>query len=581
MTAMVKRLFPASKTRNSGTATFPFSKRLIGDLSWFMQRYPLKIKCQKKWNEVMEEAHQHYIKMQNWQKKPTKAQPTARFVGELKEFQKIGLSFMLENTRTLLADEMGLGKTVVTLAWLDKLPVEPPYIVVVPPHLRLQWRREINKFLGTDNVHMIKGLKPYPLPKADFYIIHYLLLRGWKTALRDYDFSACVFDEIQELRRSESEKYSAASILSTDVPHLAGLSGTPFYNYGGEMWNILNIVEFKCLGDYGSFSREWCWKYMGTQIEDPKLFGNFLRGEGLFLRRTKEEVMDELPPKYRVVQSIDVDNEKYDELIQPVIKMACEIPELKEAFKRGQQTRYAIDQTRRVTGLAKARHVASFTKTLLEAEQPTVLYAHHHDVIDILMVELRKYNPVMISGRQNTNQKDLSQELFMKGDTDLIIVSLRSGLGLNLQRGKCVVFGELDWSPAVHTQCEDRCHRIGVKDMVLCYYLICEEGTDQAIRDTLGVKTSQFVEIMGDRKETEDDKLTAQQEIRKHMGQVIDKLQEQGGTKKPEPSTEIKEKIEYLQKTTKKRSEPRSLDDFADGSKFDENMFNEDPEDLL
>ncbi|GAI84203.1 unnamed protein product, partial [marine sediment metagenome] len=145
------------------------------------------------------------------------------------------------------------------------------------------------------------------------------------------------------------------------------------------------------------------------------------------------------------------------------------------------------------------------------------------------------------------------------GDTDLIIISLRSATGLNLQRGRCVVFGELDYSPAVHSQAESRCHRIGVKDSVLCYYLVCPAGTDMNMQEILGLKTSQFINIMGDKAETEEDKFMAQVDVKKHMETILSFLQ-QGGRKK-EIAPEVKGELRKLGKMPK-AEEPTSLDDF-------------------
>ncbi|GAH34464.1 unnamed protein product, partial [marine sediment metagenome] len=129
---------------------------------------------------------------------------------------------------------------------------------------------------------------------------------------------------------------------------------------------------------------------------------------------------------------------------------AKRISDIKDAFERGRETMMAIDSTRMITGIAKAHYVCAFVKTLMEAGETVILYGHHHAVMDIYMDELKDSYPVMISGRQNANVKDEAQKAFMNGDTDLIIISLRSATGLNLQRARCVVFGELDWSPAVH-----------------------------------------------------------------------------------------------------------------------------------
>jgi len=567
MIIQAKRLFPGCwGRRDRGYVKFPISKRTIGELNWFMIRFPLKIENKEHWDNLLKEAQDHYIKQEKLRKYKPKKKPSAKFSGNLREFQKEGLAFLLHNSRSLLADEMGLGKTPTALAWLLSLKIEPPYIIVVPPHIQLQWMSEIKKFVPSYKIHNIKGLKPYPLPDCDIFIIHYLLLRGWKKNIADLGFTACIFDELQELRRSTSEKYSSAGLLAESVDHCIGLSGTPIYNYGDEMWNIMNILQSQCLGDKESFRREWCYYDSNVgfsdnlRIKEPELFGEYLVTEGLMLRRRKDDVLNELPPKRRIIQNIDVNTGLFDELIAPAIEQAKKIPSIKDPFERGQESMHTIDQARMATGIAKANFVAGFVKMLLESGEKVLLYGYHHRVIDIFVDELKEHYPVLITGRQTSKQKDEAQKLFMDDHTKLIIVSLRSGTGLNLQKARCVVFGELDWSPAVHTQCEDRAHRIGAKDSVLCYYLTCDHGTDHDMMETLGLKTSQFVNIMGDRKETIEDKMLAQATMKDHMNKIIKTLQE-GGKRKPSPSTEIAERIRSIERMPKSL-EPTALDDF-------------------
>jgi leucyl-tRNA synthetase len=112
--------------------------------------------------------------------------------------------------------------------------------------------------------------------------------------------------------------------------------------------------------------------------------------------------------------------------------------------------------------------------------------------------ELKALHPVFITGRESAAQKENAVTRFMEGKTDLCCVSLRAASGLNLQRATCVVFGELDWSPAVHSQAEDRAHRIGHEDSLLCYYLVAPAGSDLEMQEALGLKVSQFEGLMGD-----------------------------------------------------------------------------------
>ena len=504
VTEMAARLFPGSERRR-GEARFTANRRIIGDVNWLMMRYPLEIapRDRELWKNALAQAREHVLLRMNAEKLPRRSTPPeGTFEGELREFQKEGLSFLLANPRTLLADEMGLGKTVQALACLAAAK-EFPALIVVPPHLLRNWQTEITRFLRLEGkparVCVLTGLKPYQPPEADVYIIHYLLLRGWKQALPQMGFKAVVFDEIQELRHGGTEKYSAASLLAEECERVIGLSGTPIYNKGSEIWNVVNILDYHCLGDWESFTRAWCDGYGNHLVRNPALLGEHLRREGLILRRTKEEVLAELPPKRRLVQEIDSDDKVYRELMRPVMDQLGRLLALHpDARERALLEEQVGRGERQATGVAKAPFVAAFVRALEDSREKVLLFAHHHAVMDIYRRELAAYRPVFITGRESTTQKEEAVARFMEGKTNLCVISLRAASGLNLQRASCVVFGELDWSPAVHSQAEDRAHRMGQKDSILCYYLVAPQGSDRDMQDALGLKVSQFVALMGD-----------------------------------------------------------------------------------
>lgn len=534
-----KRVFPGSFVHlGSKVLTFAKSQKTQADLCWLMQRFPLAVECLEEWKMAHLETARRAIRLAKEAVEPSRmTTDSSRFNGQLLPFQELGLAFIANNDRCLLADEMGLGKTVQALAWASE--VRPfPLLIVAMPHIIRQWQAEIEKFLRVDetvpSVHVIRGFKPYLLPEVHVYLTHYLLLSKWKRQLADFGFRAVVFDEVQELRHSKSEKYSAASLLSSSVGRVVGLSGTPIYNRGGEIWNVMNAISYNCLGDWGGFTREWCYGFGSDVVAKPELLGEHLRREGLMLRRRKSEVMKELPPKSRLVQELDHDEKSYDQMIVPVVAMAGELLKVTDPFEKGRIERQLVSETRRATGIAKARFAAQFVSALLEAQERVLLFAHHHAVIDIYLEELKRHSPAVITGRQDQEEKARGVSDFMGGKTNLCVVSLRTMAGLNLERANCVVFGELDWSPAVHSQAEDRAHRKGqtATEPVMCYYLVCGEGTDAAMRDALGLKVSQFVGLMGDRIETEEDKVFSQNTGKEHMDRVIKALQEKASFKK-------------------------------------------------
>ena len=272
VTELCKRLFPGTNSDRRGEARFTAHRRIVGDLNWLMLRYPLLVKAQdrERWESALNEARDYVVKRELAFRMPERVAPSpCTFAGKLTEFQQEGLGFLLRTDRCLLADEMGLGKTVQALALLSETGAYPA-MVVAPPHLMRNWQSEIARFVHKPDgsplvVHVLKGLKPYELPPADIYLMHYLLLRGWKEALPQMNLPTVVFDEVQELRHSGTEKYSAASLLAENAQRVIGLSGTPIYNRGAEIWNVVNILDYHFLGDYESFTREWCYGY-GNQI---------------------------------------------------------------------------------------------------------------------------------------------------------------------------------------------------------------------------------------------------------------------------------------------------------------------------
>lgn len=539
-----KRVFRGCQSITKGQVRFPATRRSVEDLCWLMQRFPLRVTCPERFAEDRQKAIAHAQRRDsNLVLMPAVPPPTFR--KPLYPFQEIGVAFLCANERTLLADDMGLGKTIEGLAAVARVDGFPA-VFVVPTNVQEQWRDQAGHFLdlptagqlafeeddeerGNRLCHIIQGRKPYPLSQKPIYIIHYGLLADWYHTLMDLSPKAVVFDEIQELRHPDTQKYTGASDLAGVAQYVFGLSGTPIYNYGDEIWAITNILEYHCLGDRDSFTKEWCYGYGQHEVMNPDALGDYLRREGLLLRRRKSEVWTELPPKRRRAFMLNHDRDKYAAMVAEAAALAAEYDSITDFHERGRAVREIESADRQATGIAKAPYVAAFVKGLLDVGERVLIYAHHHSVYDILKEELASYNPVEISGRVTPKAKKAAKAAFMDGKTDVILISLRGAAGLDglQERGTTVVFAELDWSPALHSQCEDRLHRIGLNREVqglMCYYLVTDTGSDEAMQAVLGVKTGQFVGIVGDEPETEEDRDLADQAAERHMGLVIEKL---------------------------------------------------------
>lgn len=388
-------------------------------------------------------------------------------------------------------------------------PSNLPALVVTLAHLPKQWQREVEKFAPKLRTHVIKKGTPYDICKGkkgekvlfpDVIIINYHKLTGWAETLAGV-VKTVVYDEVQELRRSESLKYSGAIHISEQANLKLGLSATPIYNYGGEIYSVVSAIDPGCLGEKDEFMREWCDSYMADRpkIRDPKAFGSYLREQGIMIRRTRTEVGRELEPLTKIPQAIEADTEALSSIEDSAAELA-KIILSQNSLKKGIKMQAAEELSnlvRQATGIAKAPYVADFVRMLAEAEEPVLLYCWHREVYSILNAKLADLGPVMYTGSESGNQKALSVQRFLDGESKILMMSLRAGAGLDGLQKVCrtVVFGELDWSPGVHDQCIGRIHRDGQTDPVMAYFLLSDYGSDPVMSDVLGVKRSQMIGI--------------------------------------------------------------------------------------
>ena len=160
---------------------------------------------------------------------------------------------------------------------------------------------------------------------------------------------------------------------------------------------------------------------------------------------------------------------------------------------RGQAARELDLLLRQETGVAKARSVAAYARTIVEAGEPVLLAGWHREVYRIWNEALADLRPVMFTGTESVPAKNKAKADFIEGRSDLMIMSLRSGSGLDGLQARCanVVHGEFDWSPQVHAQVNGRPRRYGQLRPVTAHYLHVDGGSDPVLMETLGLKASQ------------------------------------------------------------------------------------------
>lgn len=492
-----KQMFPRVPVASSGPFYLNDNADTAADIDWFISRYPLDMSpddaaylASRSTLFYDRRSEIGRILLPEW--KPVERKgllPGQSF----RSYQSVFFDYYERAGSLLLVDDIGLGKTYEGLG-TALIPGTLPMIIVVEPHLSEQWVDKAQKFIDL-RVHGVSKTKPYDLPEADIYVFRYTQLSGWVDVLSSGHFKSIVFDEIQQLRHgTASAKGAAAASICASIPRVLGLTATPVYNYGIECFNIVELIQKGVLGTRAEFQREWCEAdYSGKGIvKNPDALGTYLREQQVMLRRSKKDVgqqVMEQPPHLEWVEPSEKE-------VQDSIALAetLAITALTADFtEAGMAARDFDVRLRELTGIAKAKSVAAYVRMFIETGTPVVLFGWHREVYRIWLEELSDLNPLMYTGSETSAQKDKVKRDFLEGKSDILIMSLRSGAGVDGLQARCstVIFGELDWSPKIMQQCIGRLDRDGQLDPVFVFYAVTLFGSDPTIIDMHGLKEIQ------------------------------------------------------------------------------------------
>ncbi len=493
----IKRIFPKCTQELARSISLSVNPENCFELQWVLERFPMILSSETSGRLAAgSSCFVDKCASLNQLIDPDYEPPVFEMAIPARQYQRRGASILLENRFLILGDDVGLGKTcsaICTFTDQNTLPA----LVVTMAHLPPQWKREIKKFMPGLNVHIITKGSPYELPKLDgrgpdVLISSYHKLAGWQSVMAEYCRSV-TFDECQELRRTESQKYQAAKNIAVEMDYALGLSATPVYNYGGEIFNIVDCLKTDAMGTRGEFNKEWCTNK--DHIRDPKALGAYLREHFIMIRRTRADVSRELPAMTKIIETVNYDSKPLDDVQSDAAELARIVVgdvDVKgfDQLKASQELSWKL---RQATGIAKARYVASFVRMLVEGGDPVVLYGWHRAVYEIWSEQLEDLGVSFYTGSESTSKKSKSFDAFNEGRSKVLIISLRSGAGLDGLQNTCktVVIGELDWSPAVIEQNIGRVHRDGQTEPVMVWYLVSDAGSDPVVAETLGIKRDQ------------------------------------------------------------------------------------------
>jgi hypothetical protein len=430
--------------------------------------------------------------------------------GELAPFQWAGVRYALEARRAFLADEQGLGKTVEALATIEADGAYPA-IVICPASMKLGWQREAAKWLPHRSVAVVEGRAPVP-PSGEITVLNYEVVAAHREALARRGLRALVLDESHYCKNPAAKRTQAvrrlAGAVAPDGLRLA-LTGTPVLNHAEELIAQLRVIgRLEDFGSGASFSRQF-----RGQLSEERLHWHLRRR--CFVRRLKADVLPQLPAKRQVVVPVALTNEaEYRLAEQDVIAWLRSQPlDLAELNARIAATLRAerlaqLGTLQRLAARGKLAAALAWIHDFMASGEPLVVFARHVEVQEAVLA--RFPDALHLLGADSLRDREAAIAAFQDPDGPPLIVGATrvAAQGITLTRASNVAFLELEWTPAMHDQAEDRCHRIGQRDAVTAWYLLAAETIDETMARLVQSKRA-IVAAVTDGRTHSDDGLVA------------------------------------------------------------------------
>lgn len=429
--------------------------------------------------------------------------------GSLLPYQRAGVMYAANAKRSFIADEMGLGKTIQAIATVEYVWDSYPVVVVCPPSLVLNWAKEYSRWLPDRKVSTVTNRKSFPDKGTyDVLVIGYSNIQHWEKMLIGH--RAYIFDESHYCKTPTAARTKAAVKIAKGACKdgiVLCLTGTPVTNRPAEYASQLDILgRLKDFGGLWGFYRRYCnayqdnfgqWNISGHSHLDE--LNDRLRGT-CYIRRTKDQVLSELPPVIHspvLVEGTSTGMDEYKKAERDIIKYLQE--RAKEiAIELGQSPRAAaviakikaesnehlvrLSVLRRLSAKAKMPVIEEWVKSRIEDGKKVVIAAHHREIVDDLA---RKFGGLKIQGGMSVEEVEEHKKKFQSLSVDeapVIVLSIQAAkTGHTLTAAQDVLFVELPWTPADVDQTYSRCHRIGQQGSVTATYVLCSGTIDEEI----------------------------------------------------------------------------------------------------
>jgi len=456
----------------------------------------------------------------------------------LRDYQQDGinwLNFLYEfRFGGILADDMGLGKTIQTLTHLSRLKengkLDKPSLIVMPTSLIANWKNEAKKFTpnlkvlslhGNERAKRFKEIENY-----DVLLTTYPLIVRDKEKFEEQHFCYIILDEAQKIKNAKTKMTQEIKKLKSD--HKLALSGTPIENHLGELWSIFDFLMPNFLDTLTFFKN-----YYQNPIEKEndlsrqKLLNE--RVKPFIIRRTKEKVAHELPPKSEIIkytqfepkqsklyESIRVTMEK--KVREAVLEKgigSSHITILDALLKLRQvccdPSLVKIDEALKVQESAKLELFLDLVDELVSEGRKILVFSQFTSMLKIIEEKILEKGILYTKLTGSTVNREQAIERFTDGKADIFLISLKAGgVGLNLTQADTVIHYDPWWNPAVENQATDRAYRIGQKNAVFVYKLIVENSIEQKILELQEKKKVLQDGIFDENKQQEDTKFSGE-----------------------------------------------------------------------
>ena len=421
---------------------------------------------------------------------------------ELRDYQVEGYRWLARLAHLglggCLADDMGLGKTLQALALILQRAPEGPTLVVAPTSVCMNWVVEANRFAPTLNLVAFGGNHREQLVGSlggmDVLVVSYGLLHQEAELLASVQWHTIVLDEAQAIKNFAAKRSQAAMNLNGNMRLIT--TGTPIENHLGELWTLFNFINPGLLGSQERFNTRFAIPVeRNNQREARKRLKKLV--QPFILRRTKAQVLEELPPRTEVVLQVEMGPEEaafYEALRRQAIerleldespagqkhlKILAEIMRLRRACCHPR----LVVPTTELSG-AKLELFGEVVAELLENRHKALVFSQFVGHLQILRdyLDARKLDYRYLDGSTPPRERKREVDAFQAGLGDLFLISLKAGgLGINLTAADYVIHMDPWWNPAVEDQASDRAHRIGQLRPVTVYRLVTRNTIEEKI----------------------------------------------------------------------------------------------------